>query len=666
MGTCMTNVMTILIEGVLTPMTKFDDDTKVKIQPWPGVGKNLLIQITTVLGTAHDQIFSYNPPVVLSSTQASTVGGDITIYGYNFGPLATVAQAYIRGATCSSASVSTAHTGVTCRVSPGVGQSLNATVCVGSQCGSAAVFKYAAPTITSVSTANTDGSTLVTIQGTNFGPNGTAATVKISNRSCTGVYVSSHTKITCKPPVGTGANLVLKVTVGAQTVQSSFSYSAPTITSVSPANTNGAERTFIVGTNFGPNSSFVAVNISGVQCNGLTVNHTTISCVPTAGTGKNNPVVVRINGQSATSTFTYRAPVVNSATSTNTTGGTTTITGSNFGNLSPKIKVKIGGTVCSSCVIASAHTQIQCTSPVGTGQNTTVEVNCSSLVGSKSVFSYLPPTISSASPTHTDRSSKTFISGTNFGITAGGIAVTINGKSCTDLAIVTQHVTISCLPPVGVGNSLPVSVTVSQQTVLKSVFSYTAPSITNAAASFNGSYYNIILNGDNFGSADSVANVSVRIGSASCSQARITVPHQQIQCTLLGGNASAVSLSLFPFGSGSPGTAYCSSCLKFDGPVLYSASSVPTDGHTPTIIAGLRLGLSPTVWINGKQCENVSSNANQTSLTCYPAVGVGKGLPVLVSSTVNVTAPIFSYEGMFFLCSNNHPNNLHSTLCYCW
>lgn len=147
-------------------------------------------------------------PILVSSTTAPTTGGQITISGSSFGPTGTSVCVLIAGQTCSDGSV-TAHTTITCTVSAGTGsdQVVEVTIpCPGGQTSSKTIFSYSglcvstfffslvAPSITSVTSAPTQGGS-VTITGLNFGPSSSGMSVLLDDTECAITQFIPHTSL---------------------------------------------------------------------------------------------------------------------------------------------------------------------------------------------------------------------------------------------------------------------------------------------------------------------------------------------------------------------------------------------------------------------------------------------------------------------------------------
>ena len=143
-------------------------------------------------------------------------------------------------------------------------------------------LNYDAPTLAAVSptTATTSGGSTLTLTGTSFGATG--ALVSVGNLNCP-VTFQNHTLVACTLPAGVGQSLSVTLTAAGQASNAkSFSYSAPIITSLSPASgpTQGGQIMTIFGTSLG--NSQGAVTFGGFPCDGtkctlISQNHTQIA-----------------------------------------------------------------------------------------------------------------------------------------------------------------------------------------------------------------------------------------------------------------------------------------------------------------------------------------------------------------------------------------------------
>lgn len=455
----------VTLGGTDCPVTSWEN-TRILCTTPACQGSNVPLVVTVSGQTGSNTQFSFPPPKIssISPTGDTTAGGaTLTVSGSSFGPKGAVT---LDGTNCPV--ISWTDSAITCTVPAGQGKNLPLVVTAGGQTANTDSFSYYAPVITSIAPGedSTQGGSLLTISGTNFGLSGT---VKLDYPTCS-VTSWDHGRITCTVPPGEGAHLPLVVTVSGQTTtNNSFSYSPPVISSVSPLTgpTGGGTTIRIRGTNFGENlSGRDRVALGGNLCPYVTWNYTNIICIIPSGQGTNLPLVVTVNGQEVTTQFSYSAPSITSVSPMTgpTTGGTSlTISGDSFGASGT---VTLGGTNCT--IYVYSHNSIVCTAPAGQGKNVPLVVT----VGGRSVtntqFSYLPPTISSISPMSGPITGGTLltVSGNNFG--ANG-TVTLGGTVCPVTAW--SNALIRCTTPVGREKDAPLVVTVEGQSAVRT-FSY--------------------------------------------------------------------------------------------------------------------------------------------------------------------------------------------------
>ncbi|KAH3762247.1 zymogen granule membrane glycoprotein [Pelomyxa schiedti] len=267
--------------------------------------------VMSVDGLVSDGVsFPYAGPTISAVTSTPTSGGFTIISGTNFAASIDAVSVQIGGKPCSKLRYVQEHTQLNCSVSEGVGKTLPVSLSVGGQvCSFATGFSYEAPVLFSASSAGTSGG-LVTLYGTDFGPQGTAATVKVSGVEYSGALVSvAHSQIAFTIGPGTGASKVTQVIVANQSSAATmiFSYLNPVVHYASCTDFGGGV-THIEGDNFGNDVSKISVNIGGIQCTGVTLvtEHVAIECSIVAGSGANLTVDVTVDGLSGSApVFSY-------------------------------------------------------------------------------------------------------------------------------------------------------------------------------------------------------------------------------------------------------------------------------------------------------------------------------------------------------------------------
>lgn len=188
--------------------------------------------VVNVSGQSANASFSYDPPTIdeIRATSFPTVGGEtLTLSGESFGLAPRIVfyngAGIINAPTCTLDSRD--HGELTCPLPSGQGTGVQATVEVGGQTSSAALFSYDPPEIDQLSpaTAPAVGGTILTLNGRNFG---VGPTVFVGGSSCE-PRATSDSEIQCVVPAGLGLGLDVAVyTSGQRSAPNAlFSYQAP-------------------------------------------------------------------------------------------------------------------------------------------------------------------------------------------------------------------------------------------------------------------------------------------------------------------------------------------------------------------------------------------------------------------------------------------------------
>jgi hypothetical protein len=280
--------------------------------------------------------FDYLPPTVasVSPATASTAGGlNLLVVGSNFGQSGNVT---VGGKACVISIYQSSL--IQCASPEGYGQNKPVVVYAVDQSSQSAVyFSYSSPVISSVSPSAgpTNGGIAITISGSNFGGVTALAnnviSVSFSGISCV-VVSATHTQLVCTLPAGTGTGVSIRVTVDGQisAAVSGFSYSPPSIFSVSgcplqdgnttlDCSVSGGTVLTITGANFGTPSLQMmqswspAVTVNNIACSSanITVAHSELKCNLPSSKGFNLAVSVVINQQSTSQPLlSYTGPVI--------------------------------------------------------------------------------------------------------------------------------------------------------------------------------------------------------------------------------------------------------------------------------------------------------------------------------------------------------------------
>ena len=594
-------------------------------------------------------MISYLAPTVssVSPSTVSVTGGVITIGGANFGASKFSISVLVGGINCPVLATPTSHSSVKCTMPPGYGADHAIVVTVDGQASSEKKYvSYASPSVSTISPSSTipvSGGTL-TITGNNFFSGKT--TVFIGKKSCTGVSVSSKTKLTCKVPAGAGADHTVTVIVGGQSTTASalFSYKSPFVSSISPSSTipvSGGTLT-ISGSNFfsGQTTAFVGKR----ACTNVAVTGTTkVTCKVPAGAGADHTVTVIVGGQSTTASalFSYKPPTVSSFTpgsSLVTSGGTLTINGANF--YSGATSVAVGSKACAVTSVTS--TRITCSVTSGTGADHAISVNVAGQIATASrLFSYGVPAITSVTAPPSTNGGTITISGSNFGGAASVISVIIGAEAkCTSIVIAKAHTQIRCSAPAGFGDGYLVTVSVDGQTsAFASPLAYPAPSVSSISPNTGSTEGNfkVTLKGNNFGTLATVDRlvlefVHATFKSAACKVTKIDSTGAECLAPSGIGSDWGMKLTVLPVGiedggiSGSSIESTHAFSFSYSKPTCTEMSSLgPTSGGKSITLKGNDFGNDASlvdVEIGGVRCDDVAI-VGPGVITCKSGAGMG-------------------------------------------
>jgi len=458
-------------------------------------------------------------------------------------------------------------------------------------------FSYALPTVTSATSTTYFGGVTTTITGTNFGclsssyssnacklPTGSnqVVSVLIGGKTCASPNVSvAHTQILCNTPDMTGngiayQNIPLVLTVEGQTtlVAATYTYAGPLITTISEASMFGGWIT-VTGTSFGPvgdcSGSLAGCNIERIWISGASLDVVTAkAAVTVAGTEMKfyAPASVQtetmlnltltIAGKETGTTgyqkFIYRGPFITAVVGGTTAGGTTTITGRNFGPVGVTVQsLVIKGDnnveeVCTNAQVIVENTIITCTSigGSGTGKDVTLTIGgAHSGTSGNGLFNYAPAEVTLADPDFSRAGTVVTFTGTSFGADVTKIKAYVDNIECTTVTLVQPHYKVSCKVPKSSGGLRPVRIDVDG--VIGNalpVYSYPLPEVTIIGATIpsRGSPPPLTIYGNNFGELYSIlATVNdtqspqienVTIGGALCSTPKVIVDDRVITCNV--------------------------------------------------------------------------------------------------------------------------------------
>ncbi|EFA79993.1 IPT/TIG domain-containing protein [Heterostelium album PN500] len=536
--------------------------------------------------------------------------------------------------------------------------------------------KLRPPRINGTTTAPTSGGE-VTMVGNNFGVDDGAIKVSIGGLACTNpkfVPLSNNNIFTCIAPVGLGVGLPISINasgrLGDGLGQPTFSYQPPTTVSAPEVLTNGG-KVVVTGTNFGNQISQVTVTIGGVNCPVTSASHTTLECTIPAGSGSNKPVAVVVGGQNTPqqggAVFKYSNPTISQTTNVDTAGGLVTLIGTSFGDTTVTLRSVVisNGPTCINPKIVVNHTIMTCEASEGSGANYPIVLTVDGLDSPQAKFSYTGPAISHKFASPSTNGSAITVTGSDFGSKNQDLTATINGQPCLNANIIVPHTKLTCDAPAGSG-AKSIVIKVNGQESTPFVFAYQNPIITEVSSSPKVGGPIIIL-GENFYIEDNL--VSVTVNGLPCTNPKVVVPHQSIQCNAPAGTGTK------------PVLVTVDTLLSNNGSISYNAPrmdkafpTLSTAGGDVLTIIGSNFGSDSSlaeVQLNFDDCTNVNI-INDTALTCVSPAGagnpytrltidgsfVGKGDMVsYAKSNVNSITTAPTSGGIVTLVGNNFSND---------
>jgi hypothetical protein len=362
--------------------TPWKSESSVKCRVPMGTGRNagIFATMSSLVGSLTEAL-SYDAPVIFSSsmhlwspsgatvrtrslTLNSTVGNvSVAFYGRNFGVFAQDWVVTYGHPPDFDSYICDVHTSVSnesyvvCKVSQGVGVRHRFRIVVDGQIASGVDrLNYPSPILQSssirfegsvlpfaqslIGNSTENDSNLIEISGMNFGPyfkdvEVTYGPMPSALKYRCSVKSATHTSIVCATDAGIGRGHVFNITIGRQSVLSTFvfHYPPPELESGSVSNVGrslsasyavgsttlgGIDIIEIKGRNFGPAAKDTIVHYSqdfsslNHVCTVVEGFHQTkIRCVTASGTGKGHTFTVKIGTQivNSSDTFHYPAPI---------------------------------------------------------------------------------------------------------------------------------------------------------------------------------------------------------------------------------------------------------------------------------------------------------------------------------------------------------------------
>ncbi|MCL4448967.1 MAG: IPT/TIG domain-containing protein, partial [Actinobacteria bacterium] len=638
------------------------------------------VTVTTAGGTSSGQSYTYIPAPTLSSitpTSGPQAGGtSFSITGTNFSTASggtTVDFGTGNPATSVSCSTTSSCSGTT-PVGPSGGGNVNVTVTTSGGTSSGVNYDYTSatsPTLSSISPTSGPevGATSFSITGTKFSTASGGTTVDFgTGNPATSVSCSTTSSCSGTTPAGPsgGGNVNVTVTTSGGTSGAvTYTYIAPTLTSISPTSgpAAGGNTVTLTGTNFVTTSGGTTVDFgtnaaTGVSCTSTTSCSATVPSAPSGTVNKTVSVTVTTSdGTSNGVSYTYIAPSLTSVTpNAGAVGGGTTVTlsGSNFVTTSGGTSVSFGSNAATG-VSCSSTTSCTATSPAGPSGGGPVNVTVTTSDGTSNNISYtylLTPTLTSISPNDGPVAGGTSvtITGTNFSTATGGTTVDFGaGNPAPKVACLSSTSCFVEIPkgPAG-GGVVSVTVTTGGGTSSPGVsFTYmpvpTITSITPTSGSQSGGT-TVTVTGTGFSTVSGVVEVefgTTYSGSVTCSSTT--------SCTAVSPasySAGPVSVTVTTVGgTSSPGVSF-DYIATIPTPTLTSISptSGPASGGTTVTLTGTNFDTSS----GGTTVDFGSGNAATpvdcpSATSCSAVTPAGTGTVSVTVTTTGGTSSSVSY-----------------------
>ncbi len=494
--------------------------TEIQVTAPAGSGLDLDVVVTTPSGVSNAVQVSYEAPVLISVAPSAIHcegGTSLTLTGTNFCDATSVS---IGGQSVTISSITPTEIEVVSLA--GSGTDLDVVVTTPSGVSNAVQVSYEMPNLTFVAPTSIPctGNITMTLVGTNF-CNATSVTIGGVNAPIVSV---DPTMIIATALPGTGSGLPVIVTTPSGVSNSQMvSYSPPVLNSVAPGSIpcEGGVSLTLSGNNFCSASS---VTIDGVSVSINSVTPTEIVVTASSGSGTNLDVVVTTpSGVSNAVAVSYAAPVLSSVVPSNIPceGGTMlTLSGSNFCDATA---VTIGGVAAS--INSITPTQIEVTSPPGSGVDLDVTVSTPSGTSNAVQISYEAPGLILVAPAviPCEGNSTITLIGNNL---CDATSVTIGGVNALIVSVAPTEI-VASTPP-GTGNAMGVVVTTPSGVSNTILVNYAPPVITsvNPVDIPCEGGVPMTLDGSNFCGATSVTigGVSAAITSVTPTQIIVTAP----------------------------------------------------------------------------------------------------------------------------------------------
>ena len=342
-------------------------------------------------------------------------------------------------------------------------------------------------------------SVTVTLNGENFAPNNvpSVSSVTFNGVNASSFHVGFDNSMTAVTPANvTSGPIQVTTTTGSFTTSSNY-FAPPKIAGFSPASGKAGTLVTLTGANF--------LGASSVQFNGLAVsvspaNNTNLQvAVPVGASSGPISIVAPANPFTTTSNFLILPTITGFSPSAGGVGSAVIVQGANFTDGAAAPTVRFNGITASVQTTNTTASQLIANVPAGASTGLITVSNANGVATSSTPF-YLPPTITSFTPTSGGVGTSVALTGANL---TGASAVSFNGTPAAGFSVV-NNTSLTATAPASVTTG-PISVTTPGGTTNSgSLVFYGAPLISTVAPAHGLTGTNVVVSGLNFQGATAV------------------------------------------------------------------------------------------------------------------------------------------------------------------
>lgn len=337
----------------------------------------------------------------------------------------------------------------------------------------------------SPASAGSAGGTTITVNGEHLNA---VTNVTFATKSGTSITHPSDMMLMVNTPAGvTSGPITVRSASGIFTAPTNF-YVPPVITGFSPTNGRTGTNVTITGTNF---LDAATVRFGSINTSFTVLSNGAISAaVPLNAVTATLVVIAPAGSVTASSNFVVQPTVAGFSPGVGAVGTSITVTGANFNVGTPTVKFNgVNATIVSNITFGSLNAVVPANATAGP-----ISVTTTNGTSTSADFFYLPPSITSFTPTNGPPGTIVKITGNHL---TNASAVSFNGTAASAF-YVTNDTTIGAIVPSGLTTG-PITVTTPGGSAGSGTSRYYGPpGITSFAPTHGLPGTNVVLTGSNF------------------------------------------------------------------------------------------------------------------------------------------------------------------------